>query len=176
MINLLPEEEKKALILERKKRMIIILGLLVLLNLFCLILILYSINIHLLGKSESTKILAETEEQEFKKLEYEKLQKEIQNLNRKMVQISNFYQQQFFLTEILEQISELLPPGTYLKSLNYQKVEKTFILSGFAQTREILLSLKEKLEAQENFREVYFPPENWIKPQAIDFYLTFQLK
>ncbi len=86
------------------------------------------------------------------------------------------------LTQVLEKISKLLPSGTYLTNFNLNLPPKKeefwaqISLSGFSESREVLLSFKENLEKEAEFAEVYFPPENWVKPSDINFTVTFKLK
>jgi len=46
-------------------------------------------------------------------------------------------------------------------------------LSGFAPTTETLFEFKENLEKEASFKEVCFPPTNWVNLTDIDFSVTF---
>jgi len=173
MINLLPPEEKKILQIEENWKLVLILGSLILIFLICLILILFSIKFSISGKVQSQKIIIEMEEKDFKKAETQDFREKIISINKNLSKLNSFYQEQVPLTEILEKISELLTPEVYLTSLSYQKETSKISLSGFAQTRETLFELKKNLERE--FKEVYFPPQSWIKPTDIDFQATFKI-
>lgn len=182
MINLLPPQEKKILILEEKKRLIIILGSLILISLICLVLILFSIKINLQGQLEAQKITLSFSEKEFQKPEIQNLKKEINLTNKNFSKLNSFYQNQINFTEILEQISGILPEQVYLTnlSINYrsekdQEWQINSSLSGFAKTRDILFEFKSNLEA-EDFKEIYFPLSNLIEKTDINFNLSFKIK
>ena len=178
MINLLPPEQKEELLLREQKNLILILGILFLSFLISLSLILLSIKISLSGDLEIQKMTLKDREKEISS--NRELEEKIKNSNQVLSNLDSFYQSQFNLTQILEKISRLLPSGTYLTNLNLNPLQKEkgiqISLSGFCQNREILLSFKENLEKEGSFSEIYFPPENWIKPNDINFIVTFKLK
>ena len=106
--------------------------------------------------------------------------------NQTFSKLKSFYQNQTYLTEILEKISETLPEQVYLTNLSFifqlegeKNQEKQVIkvnLFGFSKTRDILLEFKKNLEVRETFKEIYFPPSNWIKATDINFNITFKIK
>ena len=178
MINLLPPEQKEELLLRERQNIILILGILFLSFLISLSLILLSIKISFSGDSEIQKIILEERKKE---VSFDKeLEEKIKNSNQVLSNLNSFYQSQFNLTQILEKISGLLSSGIYLTNLNLNPLEKEkevqVSLSGFSESREILLSLKENLEKEAEFTRVYFPPENWVKPNDINFIVTFKIK
>jgi len=174
MINLLPEEEKKVLEMEENWRLVSILEILGLVFFLCLILVLFSIKISVSGKLESQKILVDVKEKQLKVSEIQVLREEIKMINQELFKLETFYQQQFSLVEILEKISKNIPPKIYLNSLYYSKDNFQISLSGFSPNREILFELKENLERE--FKDVYFPPQNWVKPKDIDFSVNFKIR
>ena len=178
MINLLPSAEKKELLLRERQSLILILGILFLSFLISLSLILLSIKISLSGDLEIQKMTLKDKEKEISF--NQELEEKIKNSNRVLSNLDSFYQSQFNLTQILEKISGLLPSGTYLTNLNLNPLQTEkgiqVSLSGFCPNREILLSFKENLEREGSFSEIYFPPENWLKPIDINFNVTFKIK
>jgi len=181
MINLLPPKEKIEFFQEETKRLVVIIGSGVLVSLFCLILILFSIKIYISGQAESQKIILLQTEKEFQTSEMKNLQEKIILTNLTLSKLNSFYQEKFYLTKVLERISEILPPGTYLANLSFtprlgEEFRAEVSLSGFSSSREILFEFKKNLEAQEDFKEIYFPPASWIKPTDVDFSLTFKIK
>lgn len=182
MINLLSPQEKKILLLDEKKRLVIILGSLILIFLVCLILILFAIEINLQGQVNSQKIILSLTEKQFQELEIQNLRKDINLINQTFSKLNSFYQNQIYFNEILEKISVTLPEQVYLTnlSINLQSNEKqgqwmNINLSGFCKNRDILFEFKENLEKKEDFKEIYFPPLNWVKPSDIDFNVTFKV-
>lgn len=158
-----------------------ILGIDILLILVCFSLILYSIDIFISGETKVQKILYEEREKELKNPRTQTLQTNLIVLNQTLSWLQSFYENQFKVTKILEEISETVPSRVYLTNLSINpKIEKEkiteYTLAGFSPTREILLKFKENLEKKEIFEEIYFPPANWVKPADINFTVTFKLK
>lgn len=175
MINLLPPEEKEILRQEKSWKLILILGILSLIFLISFALILFSIKIYLQSQLDFQKTLVKLEEERAKTFGIKNLQSEIAALNQNLSKLNSFYQRQISLTEILEKISKILPPEIYLNNFTYQRNTLQISLSGFAPSRENLLEFKKKLEEEKSFKEVYFPPQNWLKTTNIDFFLTFKI-
>ena len=173
MINLLPPQQKEELLEEEKYNLVLILGILFLIFLVSLILILFSIKIFISGETDVQRILLSAEEKRFKESQIQNLEEKIDASNQTLSKLNLFYQNQLNLTETLEKISGTLPPGTYLTTLNFNLAQIS--LSGFSPTREILLELKENLEKEKIFGEIYFPPSNWVKPTDIDFSVTLRI-
>jgi len=176
MINLLPSQEKEILIQEEKYKLALILGTLFLIFLICLILILLSIKIYFSGQLNVQEILLSQKEESFRKSPSQKLEEKIISFNRTFSELNSFYSKQLSLIEILEKISQSLPYGAYLINFNFDSETGQISLSGFSPSREILLGLKENLEKEESFQEIYFSPSNWVKSNDIDFTVNFDIK
>ena len=172
MINLLPSTEKKDLQTEEKYRLVLILCCLVLIFLISLSLILLSLKIHISGQSDSQKILVRATEKQFQSSQMQKLETEINLINKNLTRLDSFYQDQVSFIGVLEKISKVIPKGMYLTNLALNKKEVS--LGGFSPSREILFEFKKRLEAESTFEEVYFPPASWVTPK--DFTVTFKLK
>jgi len=182
MINLLPPLEKNKALLKNKRRLIMILWILVLFSIFCFILVLLSIKFYIQGQVDSQRIVFDMAEAELEQSGAQSLQKEINSVNLKLEKLDDFYQNKVYITEVLEKISTTLPQGLHLNDLSSSSFdideESGFrvSLSGFASNREVLFDFKENLEKDKSFKEVYFPPINWVKPVDIDFAVTFKVK
>ena len=181
MINLLPPEEKEKFLLEKKKRIIIILWALVLFFLVCLILILFSIKIYLRSQVESQRAFLIEAEKEFEQSEIQDLRKKISSVNLTLTKLNSFYQQKIYFSQILEKISQTLPSEAYLNNLSAvfssdeEKGNVRVSLSGFVSTRETLFEFKKSLEKESNFKEISFPPANWVEPTDINFFTSFKV-
>jgi hypothetical protein len=179
MINLLPPREREVILMEAKKKIAIIICFLVLFFFACLILISVSIKIYLQGYIESEKSFLAQSEKEFSQSESQNLQKKIKSINSLIEELNSFYSQKIYFSEIAERISKTLPKNFYLTNFNLVLSEEKEInvsLSGFAPLREDLFKFKENLEVEEDFKDISFPPANWVKAQNIDFYVTFKIK
>ncbi len=181
MINLLPPKEKEEILQEENWKLFMILGMILLFFLISLLLILFSIKIFIAGEVEAQKILFVEREKEFKNTQMQNLQNNLTAFNKKLSQLDSFYQNQSNFSEILEEISKTLPPEVYLDNLSIipQGGENEGFkcsISGFSPSRQILLILKDNLEKEKNFQEVYFSPSNWVKPTDINFTISFKVK
>lgn len=179
MINLLPQREKEILIQEENWKLVLILGIIFLAFLVSLALILFSIQIYISGQIEAQKILFSQKKGESSQIQ--DFQEKIKFSNLSFSKLNSFYQEVFNGSEILEKISQALPSGTYLTNFTLSTVTKKeeypvqTSLSGFSVNRETLLEFKKNLESQELFKEVYFPPSNWVEPINIDFSVNFKI-
>ncbi len=180
MINLLPSKEKEEILQEENWKLIMILGILLSIFLISLSLILFSIKIFVSGEVEAQKIIFEAREKEFKSPQMQGLQEGLVAFNKNLLQLDSFYQNQLDLTEILEEISQTIPPEIYLNNLSIvpQRGEEKIIncnLAGFSPTREILLIFKENLEKETEFHDIYFPSSCWVKTADINFTIRFKI-
>ena len=171
MINLLSTIEKEKLLLEKNKRIVIILWFLLLFFLICLILILFSIKIYIQAQVKSQQYLLTEVKKEKNQSEIENLKEEINSINSSLTKLNSFYQNGIYLSDILEKVSKTLPEELYLTNLSL--IFPSVSLSGFAPTTETLFEFKENLEQEPGFKEVSFPPANWVDLTDIDFFVTF---
>jgi Tfp pilus assembly protein PilN len=181
IINLLPPRQKDELKEKEDWRLASILGVLVLISLLCFTLILFSIKISI---SDQVKVQENILSQEEKKIEESQIQgieEKIIISNQTLSKLNSFYQGQPNFTDVLERISGALPEETYLTALNLSAIpeDEKFLaqisLFGFCPSREILLEFKRNLESEEDFKEVYFPPSNWVEPADIYFSVNFKV-
>lgn len=180
MINLLPPVEKEELLSEKKKKITIILWLLVLFFLLCLILTLFSVKIYLQIQAESQKTLLDESREEFGQSGIQDFREEINSINLTLTKLDSFYQQKTYFSEILGRISGILPQGIYLTNFSAvfttEKEENIEIsLSGFSPTADSLFEFKGNLEKENDFKDIYFPPSNWVKLIDINFLVTFKI-
>ncbi|MFH1181263.1 MAG: PilN domain-containing protein [bacterium] len=175
MINLLPAEQKSELILENRLKIVLILGITFLGFLISLTLILFIVEIFVLAEVRTQKIYFNQIIAEQKNSGAEEIEKEVIEYNQTFSELDSFYRGQFNLTQIFEKISSMLPSGSYLKTLDFSRENSAISLGGFALTREDLLGFKERLEDEESFTEIYFPPSAWSEPKDIDFMVIFKL-
>ncbi len=181
MINLLPPEEKEHFLLERKKRIVIILWLLTSFFLICFILILFSIKVSLQSQVEIQKSILSEIEEKLKQNELQEIQEKISSFNLTLEKLKSFYQKRISFAEILEKISEILPSDAYFTDFSVvssdteEKPGIKIFLSGFISSRDSLLEFKNNLEKESNFKDVYFPPTNWVKSTNIEFYADFKI-
>lgn len=173
MINLLPPKYKEDLRSEENLNLVFILEIFFLAFFLSLALVLFSIKIHIAGVIETQKIFFESKNKEFSQVKL--VESEINSINKELSNLDSFYKEQFDLTDFLERISALLPPGLYLNSFSYQKEGHQINLSGFSSTVETLLDFKNNLEKQSDFKEVNFPTAVWLESVNIDFNTSLKI-
>ncbi len=183
MINLLPPQQKEELLNHERLRMVLGLGMLFLLFMLSLALTLLLVENYFSLNLGNQKILFEEKERQ---VSFNKdLEEEIAQANSSFYNLDSFYEKQHNLTENLEKIYQTLPGGAYLTNFNLvftdqktgaQVIRKAKIsLSGFCPTRELLLVLKENLENEESFSDIYFSPRSWVEPVEATFNVAFYL-
>ena len=146
--------------------------------------ILFSINIYIQNQTEIQRSSLAQSERQFLESENQEFQDGINRANSILSQLDSFYSQKTYFSEIVQKISKILPQDCFLTNLSmiFSIEEETkeesikISISGFAPMREDLLQLKKNLEQEENFKDISFPPANWVEPKNIDFYITFNIK
>ncbi|MFH1509806.1 MAG: hypothetical protein ABID67_01490 [Candidatus Nealsonbacteria bacterium] len=181
MINLLPPEAKKDLKERENWKLYLTLSFLVFVFFVSFSLILLSVKIFISGELESQRILLEQGERELESPQRHNLQTNLVNFNNSFLQIDKFYKEQFSSADVLIQLSLIVPEGINFTNLSISRAGKelneiSFSISGFSPDRDTLLIFKEKLEEEENFKEINFPPSNWVKPIDVNFNINFKIK
>lgn len=169
-----------------------ILGIAFLSFLVCFCLTLLSIKIFIAGQVQAEKIIFEQTQKELGFSKTQDIERNIDTANQNLSLFNSFYKNRVEITVLLEKISNILPSGVYLTHFSLspvpepkkekekqEELEKKYkfqiSISGFSPSREKLYQLKQVLEAQEEFKEIYLPPSNWIKSTNIDFQLSFKI-
>lgn len=175
MINLLPQEEKKGLLAEEQFRITLVLGFLFLVFLFSLTSLLFSLKTYIKTQVDYEKEKASQYLREVEGEEAQALKRKILDFNSDLSESVSVFEEQVFLTDILEKISQLLPEGTHSTSFYYQKEVNEVRLLGFSPNRSSLFELKKNFEKEDWIKEFEFPASNWIEPEDIEFNLSFKL-
>lgn len=178
MINLLPPEEKKELLSKKRNKLFIILGSVLVVFLICLILVLFSVKIYLLGEN----VVLEEELNEVKKehtsANLALAENSIKKYNKDLENFKNFYESQIYVNSILKSLFSIeFPKGVYLINVSIDKnIDNSLNVSvyGFSDSRDNLLILKDLVEKEKNIKNPIFSQDSWTKNQNINFYLTFQ--
>lgn len=172
MINLLPPQQKEELLQEQRYRLYLILGALVMVFLIALSLVLFAVKTYISGKVESLTIILPPQLHDS--------EEEIFVINKNLQSLDLFYAGQPGFAVILEKISKIIPAGINPASivLSFSKKSGNFSasLQGFSLTREFLFQLKKNLESDQIFKDINFPPSNWVKPENIEFTATFKVE
>lgn len=175
MINLLPLSEKQILSQEKQLRGILLLGAIMIFLFFLFSLILFFIKIDLGHKLSTQKQILEIQQKEFEGSEVKELEQEIEYLNKMFSNLDSCYEDKFYFTDILDSFSKIVPDGLYLTNFSCNENQKKISVSGISRDREVLSEFKMGLEQEKNFRNIYFPPSNWIAPENINFFISFEI-
>jgi len=174
MINLLPSNEKNELAEIERQKIIAIIGVLIVFFITALSSILWVVSLNISSDKMREEVIAENEKQRLNNDNTNFVKIKIFNLNEKLLKIKDLIDNEAQPSEVIRKISKSIPPGIYLTSISYQG--RQIAISGFAPTRDDLLSFKNNLESEERFENIDFPPINWVKPKAIKFTVTLNAK
>lgn len=181
MINLLPPKEKEELRLENNIKLVIVLGNIFIISLICLSLVLFSLKFYILTRVSSQDYELLEAEKKYKTPDFISLKQIIQQSNETIIKVDNFYKKDNHIWGTLETILELQrPSGVYFTSIviNRKKEDAKHKVSiyGASDNRDNLLIFKNNIERNEQIENLNFPASNWLKPNNIDFSLTFETK
>lgn len=170
MINFLPPQQKEALLAEEKLKLILILGIIVFALIVSVFLNIISTKIFLSSQLEIQKIFLAEREREFESFNVKEAEKEIRETNAIFSGMRAFYLKQAGLIGVLEKVASLLPGEVYLTDFNFS--DQKISLAGFSPDRDKLMAFKENLEKEKDFKNVYFPPSNWLEKNNINFIVS----
>jgi len=189
MINLLPPKEKEALISEKNKNVVMVLGNVVMISLVCLAMVLFSLRFYILGEASSQSAILENIKNEHQTPDFLLYNQVAKKYNGLLIKLDNFYKKEAYFNEAIKIISEIKTvKGIFLTSINMDRGKDSstirVAISGISDNRDSLLVFKDNIEKAsfgngENGRKIeniYFPPDNWIKPKNVNFYLAFDIK
>ena len=181
MINLLPETHKKELREERK-----FLLLLVLLSVFTTALVCFALMLGVLRVYLASSVLSQESTIALLEMRFSQdnpVLAEVQAFNEKVSQIKRFLKSSHPISPILQALAQVLSPGMYLTSFDYdpvgsllqggeaRPVNARIQVSGFAENRETLFVFRESIQKHPLFSELVFPASNWVQPADIRFSL-----
>ena len=179
MINLLPPEEKQKLFLEKKRKLAVILGIIALVFLACLTLVLLSIKFYILAETDYQKNILKQIQQENQITDLENYNNIIQKYNKILDQISSFYKEEIYFSQVLKDISDIPnPKGLRLTNFSLNRGQNRKIkvnVSGASSTRDDLILFKKNIEDDKKIKNPYFSPESWINPKNVNFSLSFEI-
>ena len=181
MINLLPTTEKESLLREENWRLILVLGILTFVFLISLILVLFSIKIHVVSEFKSQEILFEAKEKEFQKTELYGFRTKIQETNQILTGLDTFFQERDNSADLFEKICQLLPKGVHLNNFSHESLDNSeefkakIFLSGIALTQQDLLDFINNLDKEKSFCDTDLPLSSWVEFNNINFTLNFKI-
>jgi len=184
MINLLPPKEKEELLLQRNKKLVMVLGNTVLVVLVCLILILLSLKFYILSEISYQKSNLDIAEKNYQMPTNLSVKDMIVGYNESLKKVDDFYKKEIYMSDAIKDILSVPRSGAiYFKEItinrsNANKISPEKIkvsLYGVSNTRNDLIVYKNNIESNKKIKNVYFPPDSWVKNKDVNFYLDFEV-
>lgn len=171
-LPILSENQKNNLGFEFKRRLIISYLVDVLVIFIFFIILLVSFKFVVFAKINMLKKTSELEM--MKKTEAEITNKEIviKDLNKSLLMLNGINVVHFDLSEVLYNLSLLMPANARLYSLQISEETKLLTAQGNVPWREDILTLQSNLEKSEFFSDVEFPLSNFTEKENVDFYFN----
>ncbi|MBI1866251.1 MAG: hypothetical protein HY005_00480 [Candidatus Staskawiczbacteria bacterium] len=179
MINLLPPKEKEKLSLERNKKLTIILGYIIIIPLVYLALVLFSLKFYILGQMSYQKSVLGSVEAKYETSDFLSYGSIVKKYNEGLIKADTFYKKEVYFSNVIKTILDIQrPDGLFFNDVSINVDEKDnkikVNISGQSDTRDNLLIFKDNIESNNKIKDVYFPPNSWIKSADINFYVTFE--
>ena len=99
----------------------------------------------------------------------------ITNFNNEVSSLAGVQNSLFSVPKLLDKITDSLPRGVSISSLDFSDEELSVEMSGVAKDRNTLLALQNDLENAEYIEEVIAPRSNFDEKTDISFYLKLKL-
>lgn len=173
-INLLPPSNLAALDKLRRRTRLAILAVLTFVLLLADLLVLLAVNLWLQGEKAVVDTSYRIVSQQSQTARHQQASQKLAAINQAVDKVLSAFQKRQLVSTILDQLIQALPSGIYLYSFGYEQQSAQVSVTGFAPTREQLLTLREKLLGNPAFSQVDFPASNWVKAENINFFVNFQ--
>lgn len=178
MINVLPEEQKKDLRKRYFMRLvsayIFLFGLLAFIATFLILPSYFFSN----SKEKLLNVELELFDQENPNLFIDDLQKNINDINRKLNLLSNDKIQQNVIEGSVSDFLRIKREGILLYKIFYTTIDNGFRIdiSGIAKDRTSLNKFKTEIESSGLYTEIDLPISNFVKPTDIEFNIKLEAK
>jgi len=176
-INLLPPQYKEEYILEKKKRFAVSFIISLCFIAALLAALLFSTYFILTIRKSSFDAALETRQQADTSKQLAAIKDGVRGLNKQIAELKTARAGIIPLGTPLEHLAILIKPGVYVKSISVDTQNKKVVLSGFADTRDEVLSLGSALDESDFVEQgsLQSPIANILKEKAVDFSFTFNL-
>ena len=172
MLNLLPSYWQKKLEEEELFKTVAILGTVVAAAAVAFVLMLVLVRVYCSVGLKDAQIVADEKGKEMEILNVKTVENEIASQNKFISDVKDFYSVQGGVTDIFLLAAESLPEGVTLSSFGLSG--DTVRLSGHSPDRNSLVVFKSNLEKVPSFKNIVFPPENWLTAQSITFDINLE--
>ena len=176
VINLIPNEEKKRMARDFYFRLVVVFFVMLGVSfLIAFVAILPSYFLSMVKKNEASAKLAMQRSEPMPELDQKTLT-EIKGLNSKLNLIENARQNKYSVSQkVINEIIFKKTSDIKITQIIYQNDlsnGKTINVKGDASSRETLLSFRQALEEDANFKKVNLPISNFVKGSHIKFYFN----
>lgn len=166
--------------MHQNRKMTAVLGFMALVSLACLLLMLLALYLYLLSQASYHNDLLASTKQKYQTADFLKYKSIITDSNKVLVKVDTFYKNQIHFADALKVVSAIArPQNLRVKNITMEPAKNGLVkvdISGVSDTRESLLAFKQAIESEPMVASSHFPPDNWIKPKDINFYLTLEIK
>ncbi len=168
-LNLLPSVNKEKLELANLKRLTFSLMTRIFVILLVFTFVLTSIFFYISMLVRYQEQLIENRQEDVKMQELLEMERKVSIANRKISRVDEKQNRSVYWTEIMKELTRLVPFDIYLTGFNYESKKNEIRLSGWAPTRDKFLSFQETLKESSLFDEVEVPLSNLLKQENINF-------
>lgn len=165
-LNLLPSANKKKLELANLKRLTFSLMARIFIVLIVFTFILTSIFFYVSMLVRYQEQLIENKQEDAEMQQLLEMEEKISIANKKIIRVND---KLIYWTEIMEELTKLVPSDIHLTGFHYESKRNEIHLSGWAPTRDKFLSFQEALEKNSLFDGVEVPLSNLLKQENINF-------
>jgi hypothetical protein len=169
-LNIISQELKREIKLKSVYQLIKIVFsiLIIVISIYTIILLLgkLALQIHFVETIDETTLVTKSTENYSKK---------VRDINNQLNSIDNIQNETTTWSYLLEYFAQNVNDNIKFSQIKINKRDKTIYLSGFAKTRDNLLSLKKTLEDSNYFSNINFPIQNLLKKNNINFTISAQL-
>lgn len=173
-LNLLPPEEKQAIKSQKALFKIYIFGasgfLCVLVFLVLLATVWWSLQIQL---SAVGAIFEKIQQSDQNKV-FNDFKKDVDDANGKLRYLYQVQSQIKNYSSVVEDLSGIIIPGIKFKNISIDG--NKVVLEGYAETRDVLIAFKDKINASAYFEKLDVPLSNYLEQNEINFTFNFQIK
>ena len=174
MINLLSPTEKRNRKQEKNLKLILIIGVFILSTLTVAALSFLSIKFYLANQVEYQKILIEAYTTKTSRVKL--LEEKISKINNILSEFNNFYDQQFIVSDFLDELNGLLLPGVILESFSYNEEGSKIMITGTASDVEEAYEFRNVLRERKGLKNLVFVLPDWLQAGKINFTVEFDLE
>lgn len=179
MVNLLPAKRKMVLAQEARVRLSLILSVSGIASLLAFCLLVLALHFYVAGRIRTAELSLASFESRVAQLK--RAEQDMRETNAELQSVAEYYRGQDRAVPVLELLTDHLPSSLSLRGFSFtvsrdrksgKRQDPVVTATGYAASREALLLFRERLIGDPAFRDVEFPPANWVLPSDIQFSFT----